>query len=188
MRSGSTPNFARTPRASRIAFALRSTCTTRSPRTHCARSLSGDQMHTCATFTSFAAARAASARARGEAAPTVENGKAAAKALSAVAAEWAKAGTRARDVYVLQHLDSFVRAAVERVEHLDVGALEIVDGGDAESIGAVLGAFPQGVARVLLETGRAVGVDVSELIGFSNGFAKPTPASPSAGSVDREVR
>src|SRR5260370_36660221 len=46
VKSGATPNFSRTPCASRMPFVLRATCTTRSPRTHCARSVSGCQMHT----------------------------------------------------------------------------------------------------------------------------------------------
>ena len=49
---GSTPNFLRTPSASRIVFVLRSICTMRSPRTHCARSLSGVQMQTFSTRSS----------------------------------------------------------------------------------------------------------------------------------------
>ena len=52
IRAGSTPNFSRTPSASRIFFPLRSICTTRSPRTHCARSLSGVQMPTFSTRSS----------------------------------------------------------------------------------------------------------------------------------------
>ena len=43
---------ARTPSASRIRPLLRSTCTTRSPTTHCARSLSGVQMQTFSTRSS----------------------------------------------------------------------------------------------------------------------------------------
>ena len=46
MCAGSTPNFSRTPPALRTVLLRRSTCTTRSPRTHCARSLSGVQMQT----------------------------------------------------------------------------------------------------------------------------------------------
>ena len=63
MRGGSTPNFSRTAASSRILFALRSICTTRSPRTHCARSLSGVQMQTFSTCSSAPAMRAAEASA-----------------------------------------------------------------------------------------------------------------------------
>ncbi len=112
-----------------------------------------------------AAALASIARARGDAAPTVENGRAAAEALAAVAGEWARAGEHGREVYVLQQLDTIVAAAVKRVEQMNVTTTEVVDGGDASSVSALLGSFPRGVSRVLEETGRAIGVDVRALIG-----------------------
>ena len=59
--SGPTPYFSRTPFSSRIFFPLRSTCTTRPPRTHCARSLSGVQMLIFSTRLLFDARCAAEA-------------------------------------------------------------------------------------------------------------------------------
>jgi flotillin len=111
-----------------------------------------------------AQAKAQAARARGEAAPTIENGRASAEALAAVANEWAAAGDAGREVYVLQQLDTIVRAAVERVAQMQVGVVEVVDGGDSESVGAALASFPCGVAKVLEETGQAIGVDVRGLL------------------------
>src|SRR5580698_5877497 len=111
-----------------------------------------------------AAAQATSARARGSAASTIENGKAAAAALDSVANEWALAGAHAREVYVIQQLDTLVAAAVKRVEALEIGTLEIVDRGDGSSVTAVLGNFARGVSKVLEETGAAVGVDVKALL------------------------
>jgi flotillin len=109
-------------------------------------------------------ALAQTARARGDAAPTVENGKAAAEALAVVANEWAAAGTSGREVYVLQQLDVIVAAAVKRVQQLEIGAIDIVDTGDASNLVAVLGSFAQAVTKVLEETGRAIGVDVRPLL------------------------
>jgi flotillin len=111
-----------------------------------------------------ALAKAQSARARGDAAPTIENGRATAEALGVVASEWAAAGDAGRDVYVLQQLDAIIGAAVRRVSQMEVGALEVVDGSDGESLGAALGAFPRGVATVLEETGKAMGIDVRALL------------------------
>jgi flotillin len=111
-----------------------------------------------------AAAQAQIARARGDAAPTVENGKAAALALEMVAGEWAAAGPAGRDIYVLQQLDALVAAAVKRVSETTISRLDVVDGGDASSVNAMLAAFPRGVAQVLEETGRAIGVDIHRLI------------------------
>ena len=63
IRAGSTPNSRRTPFASRIFRLLRSACTIRSPRTHCARSLSGVQIQIFWTAASSDARLAAEARA-----------------------------------------------------------------------------------------------------------------------------
>lgn len=111
-----------------------------------------------------AARQAAEARARGEAAPLVENGKAAAEALSLLAAQWQAAGAGGRDVYLLQQLRSLVEAAVERVARTEVGELSIVDGGDGEAYAAFVANFPAAVARVMDETARAVGMDVRALL------------------------
>jgi flotillin len=112
-----------------------------------------------------AARIAEQARARGEAAPLIENGKAAAEALSLVSAEWAKAGPAGRDVYLLQQLRSFVDAAVGRVAQTEVGELSIVDGGDGKAYAAFVANFPVAVARVMSETARAVGIDLEALFG-----------------------
>jgi flotillin len=112
-----------------------------------------------------AARQAAEARARGQAAPLMEDGKAAAEALRAVAAEWKAAGQSGREVYLLQQLRSFVEAAVARVAQTEVGELNIVDGGDGQAYAAFVANFPAAVARVMAETARAVGVDVRSLLG-----------------------
>jgi flotillin len=111
-----------------------------------------------------AAREAAQARARGDAAPLVENGKAAAEALSLLAAQWQAAGTGGRDVYLLQQLRSLVESAVERVARTQIGELSIVDGGDGEAYAAFVANFPAAVARVMDETARAVGMDVRTLL------------------------
>jgi flotillin len=119
-----------------------------------------------------AARVAAEARARGQAAPLIENGKAAAEALRAVAAEWKAAGQSGREVYLLQQLRTFVEAAVSRVAQTQVGELNIVDGGDGQAYAAFVANFPAAVARVMAETARAVGVDVRTLLGGTTEVAR----------------
>ncbi|MEO6418136.1 MAG: SPFH domain-containing protein [Polyangiaceae bacterium] len=126
-------------------------------------------LHVETVLPAEAAALAAAAKARGDAAPTIENGKATAEALGIVASEWAAAGQHGREVYVLQQLDSIVLAAVERAKLVDISTLEVVDGGDAESLSAVAGAFPHMVARVLQESSAMLGVDVVGLINPKGG-------------------
>jgi flotillin len=112
-----------------------------------------------------AARQAAEARARGEAAPLIENGRAAAEALKLVSTEWRAAGKNAREVYMLQQLRSFVESAVARVSQTQVGELNIVDGGDGQAYAAFVANFPAAVARVMSETARAVGIDIRALVG-----------------------
>ena len=116
-----------------------------------------------------AARQAAEARARGEAASLIENGKAAAAALQSVAAEWKAAGQDGREVYLLQQLRTFVQAAVDRVTQTQIGELQIVDGGDGNAYAAFVANFPAAVARVMAETARAVGVDVRAVLGSKEG-------------------
>jgi flotillin len=111
-----------------------------------------------------AEAQANALRARGEAAPTIENGKAAAQALELVAQQWTAAGKHGREVYVLQELDKIVAASVKRMEQMQLGQIEVVDGGDGSSVTTVAGTFPQGVSRVLEETCRAIGLDARAII------------------------
>jgi len=109
--------------------------------------------------------RANELKARGEAAPTIENGKAMAEALRLVAHEWAAAGAIGRDIYVLQQLRTLVGAAATRVARAEIDNLQVVAGSDVEAFSAVVASYPAAVARVLHETGRALGVDIASLVG-----------------------
>jgi flotillin len=108
------------------------------------------------------------ARARGAAAPFVENGKATAEALRVVAAEWTAAKGDARDVYILQQLRSLAEAAVVRVSETHVGDINVIDSGDGDAYSAMIASFPAAVARVMRETGLAMGIDVTALVGGPN--------------------
>jgi flotillin len=104
-------------------------------------------------------------RARGEAAPTVENGKAVAEALRAVAEQWAAAGDVAREVYLLQQLRPLVAAAAARVAGTEVANVSVVSGSEQEAFASVVAMYPAAVSRVLAETGSALGLDVAGLLG-----------------------
>lgn len=124
----------------------------------------------CDVFLPAEAQRLSSeADARGRAAPVVESGKASAEALRLVAQEWQAAGKDGRDLYVLQHLRSFVEAAVARVTRAKIEELSVVDGGDGRSFTGTVASFPAAVSQVLNETGRAVGVDMKALLSGEKG-------------------
>lgn len=103
-------------------------------------------------------------RAKADAAPVLESGKASAEALRMVSEAWTNAGPAGRDLYVLQHLKDFVEAAARRVEGTQIEELNVVDGGDGGSFASALAMYPAAVARVLDETGRAIGIDMTALL------------------------
>lgn len=114
-----------------------------------------------------AARKAKELRARGEAAPTVENGKAAAEALRVIAEQWEAAGETAREVYLIQQIRPLVLAAAARVANAELQSVSVVSGDDDEAFASVAAMHPAAVARVLAETGHALGLDVAALIGTS---------------------
>jgi len=121
------------------------------------------RLHCDVVLPAEAQRHASELRARGEAAPAIENGKAAADALKLVADEWARAGSAGRDVYVLQQLQTLAQAAVDRVAQSEIGNIKLV-AGDDEAYSAVLASYPIAVARVLRETGEAIGIDIGRLL------------------------
>src|SRR6478609_8311304 len=132
MCSGPTPNFARTPSASRICPLRRSICTTRVPMTHCARSLSGVQMQTFSTRSSCAARYAADASASSASSSTiarlVSGPEVVAKRLDDVIG-------RDADVRraLLQHLDDGAEHAGHGSERL-VDRRDLCAGGAAQAV------------------------------------------------------
>ncbi len=109
--------------------------------------------------------RAEELKAQADAYPFVENGKARALALQALASEWAASGAQGREVYVLNHLRDIADAAVRRTAGAQVRDMSVVDAGDGSSYAAIVAAFPTVVAKVMQETGEAVGVDLGAIIG-----------------------
>jgi flotillin len=103
-------------------------------------------------------------RSKAEAAPLAESGRAAAEALGVVSKVWATGGQAGRDLYVLSNLSRFVVAAGQRVQATTIGELSVVDSGDGQSFANAVAMYPAAVAQVLRETGRALGVDMDQLL------------------------
>jgi len=131
---------------------------------------------------SEAKARAAELKAQGEAAPALEQGKAAAAALHAVAQEWAAAGDVGREVYLLQQLPIIARAAGKRVAESQVGSIKVV-AGDERAYATVLASHASAVGRVLEQTCKALGVDLGRLMGGAGGHPPVPPPPRSIGTI-----
>jgi flotillin len=107
-----------------------------------------------------AARRASEMAARAEAAHIATDGEALATVLREMEATWAKAGTDAKDIFVLQQVEGLVHIVAERVSALEVASVRLVDGGDGSALAAHLRSMPATVSALLEELGRTTGIDV----------------------------
>ncbi len=107
-----------------------------------------------------AAQRAEELKARGEAAVIAENGAAAAEVLRMLTDTWLAAGSDAKDVVLIQQIESVIRTVVAQVQAVEVGEVVLVDSGDGRALANYLSGYPAAVAQVLEEIKRSTGVDV----------------------------
>lgn len=116
-----------------------------------------------------AAQRAETFRARGEAAGIAENGAAAAQVLEMLTAAWLSAGKDAKDIFLIQQIESVVRTVVAQVQNVEVAEVTLVDSGDGRALANYLAGYPAAVAQVLAEVKRSTGVDVVGVLNASKG-------------------
>jgi len=114
------------------------------------------------------ARRAKAIQAQGDAAPTIENGRAVVEVLEAMSAAWREMGPHAKEIYVIQHLEEIIDAVQDRMD-IDVREVNILDPGDGSAIANYAAAFPASVAAVLRAIGETTGVNVPELLASSTG-------------------
>jgi flotillin len=124
--------------------------------------------------------RAQSILARGDAAPTIENGKAVVDVLSTTIKAWKSMGPHAREIYVIQHLEEILATVVGNMRRVDVGEVTVLDPGDGSGLSSYAASYPQTIAAVLRALRETTGVDVPAIIGksgerSSNGAVKPSP-------------
>lgn len=107
--------------------------------------------------------------AEGEAAPRREFGAANAEVMKAMTDALTAAGPQAREMFVLSQLDTLVAQVSAKVKTVQLGAVQVVDGGDGKSLPALAASFPATVATVLGTLKELTGVDVSEMLATRDG-------------------
>lgn len=113
--------------------------------------------------------------AEGEAAPRREQGVANAEVMKAMTEALLAAGPRAREMFVLSQLDVLVGQVAGRVKTMQVGAVNVVDGGDGQALAMLSASYPAAVVEVMSTLKGLTGVDVSEMLatnGVSTGTSK----------------
>ncbi|NMC70386.1 MAG: flotillin family protein [Myxococcales bacterium] len=137
-----------------------------------------------------AACAGAEAKAKGEAARIVEQGRAQATALSETIAAWRQAGGNARDVFLMQKLGGLTRTVLSTIDNVDIHRLTLLgvggDGKDDTPVAARLLVFAEQLKATL-------GIDVVEAVKAKLGPAAlppgaarttapaPKPSTPAAG-------
>jgi flotillin len=103
--------------------------------------------------------------AKGQAAPTVENGVAAVEVLKAMSEAWATMGPQARELYVIQHLEEIVGTVVRSLEGVKVDEVNVLDQGDGSALATYAATYPKMVAAVMSALRETTGVDVPAILG-----------------------
>jgi flotillin len=108
-------------------------------------------------------------RAKGDAAPTTENGRALVEVLEATTAAWTAMGENAKEIYVIQHLEELISTVLDHMDDIDVGEVNVLDRGDGSALAAYAAAYPQTVAAVLRALRETVGIDIPAVLAGEGG-------------------
>ncbi|MBL9104930.1 MAG: flotillin family protein [Myxococcales bacterium] len=102
--------------------------------------------------------------AKGAVASTVEHGAAVAEVLQVTSEAWRSMGDRAKEIYVIQHLEEILGAVVDSVDKIKVREVNVLDRGDGSGIASYAASFPHTVAAVLTALRETTGVDVPAIL------------------------
>jgi flotillin len=111
--------------------------------------------------------RARELKARAEAAPIEEDGRALAGALEALATAWSNAGPQARDVFLFQRVEGLMTTIVEKLAALEVREVNLIDPGDGSALPNYVAGFPNTVASVWRALRETTGIDVTSILNQS---------------------
>ncbi len=114
---------------------------------------------------------AAIARAEGDAATIIEDGRATVKVLEEMIATWQEGGDSARDIFLMQKLQTLMSSLVESIDGIEIDRLTVLPAGGTSA--RVIG--------LAEELKGALGVDVPQIL---ERVAGNTPAMLPAGSIE----
>jgi flotillin len=100
----------------------------------------------------------------GEAAPTAENGAAQVEVLRMMSEAWTAMGDKAKEIYVIQHLEEIVDTVVKNLSDVQVEEVHVLDRGDGKGLSSYAATYPQMVAAVLAALKDSTGVDVPAIL------------------------
>lgn len=108
--------------------------------------------------------KAAEMKARAEAAQIAADGEALAQVLEMMTQAWIAAGPDARDIFLIQQLETVLATVTDRVKKLKIGEVTLLDGGDGTALPEHIAALPATISAVLAEFRATTGVDVTGIL------------------------
>jgi flotillin len=123
-----------------------------------------------------AALAAAEATAKADASPIIENGKAGADVLKTLAASWRAAGKNAKDVFLLQKLNSVITTLTSTISDARIANLTMIDARSPTL--SQDGSLPVRALSTLEQVKQIFGVDLVQKMGGSTSTDLPPPITP----------
>ncbi len=111
-------------------------------------------------------------RARGDAAAIRERGKAVGAALDALRGAWADAGQNALSIYLIEELEKILLQASEGVARVKIENLQIMDGGDGQTLSNYVSAYPAMLASIFDAVAETTGIDIRRAVSGRQGEGK----------------
>lgn len=104
-----------------------------------------------------------------------------AQVLDMMRQEWIKAGADAKDIFLIQQLETVLSTVTDRVKDMQIGSVTLIDGGDGKALPQHMAALPATVKAVLHELRDTTGVDVTGILAG----VRPTAPSGDGGDETR---
>ena len=115
-----------------------------------------------------AARKGAQMRSRADAATIGADGQAMAQVLEMLSQVWGQAGSDAKDIFLIQQLETVIQTVTDRVQKLEIGEVTLLDGGDGDALANHIASLPATVAKVLREFRDTTGVDIAGILSGVN--------------------
>lgn len=113
--------------------------------------------------------KAAEMTSRADAAQIAADGEALAEVLRMMTEAWLKAGRDAKDIFLIQQLETVLKTVTDKVNKISIGDVTLLDGGKGSALPEHVAAMPATVAAVLKEFRETTGVDITGILSRDSG-------------------
>lgn len=111
-------------------------------------------------------------QARGEAALIRERGRAVSEALTVLHAAWQEAGPNAKQITLIENLESILAAATDGVKRVKIDGISVIDSGDGKTLQNYVAAYPGMLDAVFKAVNSTVGIDIPGSVSGSESKSK----------------